>query len=293
VAALIAKGSTPGLFESLAEACGPVELSPFDELEAGEEIDRFTTCFAAEVIRRQKPNLLLVHLLDADHLQHFLGPDASEALHTFEVIDAQIGALRRATREAGIADRSVFVIVGDHGFVPVHTSVNVDALLLAAGFATVGEEANVSLAPEVRAEPLGGSCAFYVQEQEKNDAALARRLEPAIGRDGDRLRRGGPGTADGPADSVDPPARRCADPGTAARSEARRRRRARRGGRLRLRPEGPWRRLRGRQLVLSVASAMDAYVARGESPDHRRNRARGLEGTRRRLSLPLVGLSGR
>lgn len=188
VPGLIREGSTPGLFDELAKTCGPIEIPSFDALDAGEKLDRVTACFGAEVIRRHQPNLLLVHFLDADHQQHFMGPNSREALHAFELIDAHIGSLRRAARDAGIEKRTVFVIVGDHGFVRVHTNINIDGLLLATGFAELGEGGAVSVTQEVLAAPLGGSCAFYVRDA--SDTALSERLKAAIEREIDDRYRG-------------------------------------------------------------------------------------------------------
>src|SRR5688572_459167 len=130
---LLREDSTPGLFDELEATCGRVQIPSFEAPDAGEKLDSMTACFAAQVLRTRRPDLLLVHFLDADHRQHFSGIESPEARRAFERIDALIGKLRRAAEQAGVARETVFVIVGDHGFVPVHTIVNLNALLLATG----------------------------------------------------------------------------------------------------------------------------------------------------------------
>jgi len=184
LAARLRAGSTPGLFDDLAAKCGPIELPGFEAPEAGAVLDRMTSCFAAALIREERPNLLLVHFLDADHRQHFAGPDSPEARHAFELIDGFVGELRAAARDGGIEDETVFVIVGDHGFAPVHTNLNLAALLLGAGFARIGESAGIELDPGIRVAALGGSAALYLDDPK--DQALAQRLERSLQAEVDR-----------------------------------------------------------------------------------------------------------
>ncbi|WP_101757666.1 alkaline phosphatase family protein [Oceanicoccus sp. KOV_DT_Chl] len=155
----IRQGSTPGLYEALAEEGAPTSIASFDHPDGGQQLDELTTHLAVKLIQKKTPQLLLVHFLDADHRQHFSGPDDAGSMHSFELIDQSIGKLRDAVRQAGLEHKTNFIIVGDHGFVPVHTGINVYALLrqLAGG----DRAAMASLTPMV----LGGSGAFYPGEQ--------------------------------------------------------------------------------------------------------------------------------
>jgi predicted AlkP superfamily pyrophosphatase or phosphodiesterase len=156
---------------------GPVQITSFEKAEAGEQLDQMTTKFAAQVLREYKPHLLLLHFLDADHRQHFSGPTSAEAKHAFEMTDQQIGELRRAAQDAGILDTTAFVIVGDHGFVAVHTSINVNGLLAATGYGKVAADDSFS-SSGVIASPIGGAAAFYLEDL--NDKKLAVRISAEI-----------------------------------------------------------------------------------------------------------------
>lgn len=125
----IADGSTPGLYAALEAAAGRFEIPSFDKADAGEKLDRMTAAYAAEIIRRHKPDLMLIHFLDVDHVEHAHGPDSAEARHAVELVDDNIGKVLAALRDAGIANQTNVVIVGDHGFAKVHTSINLAALL--------------------------------------------------------------------------------------------------------------------------------------------------------------------
>jgi predicted AlkP superfamily pyrophosphatase or phosphodiesterase len=184
---LLRADSTPGLFDELEQSCGRAQIPSFEAPDAGEKLDDVTGCFAAQLLRTRKPDLLLVHFLDADHREHFAGVDSPEAHHAFERIDGQIGRLRRAAEQAGIAEETVFVIVGDHGFVSVHTIVNLNALLLATGYAKL-DGGKVVVARGVRIDALGGSAALYLEKPA--DAKLAARIEMALRAEIDRRYRG-------------------------------------------------------------------------------------------------------
>src|SRR5215813_1077349 len=174
---LIRSGATPGLFERLESKVGPVQIVSFEKAEAGEQLDQMTGKFAAEILREYKQHFLLLHFLDADHRQHLSGPTSADANHAFELIDQQIGDLRQAVQDAGILDTTTFVIVGDHGFVSVHTSINVNGLLAATGYGKVTTDGSFS-SPGVIATPIGGAAAFYLEHS--NDKKLAARISASF-----------------------------------------------------------------------------------------------------------------
>jgi predicted AlkP superfamily pyrophosphatase or phosphodiesterase len=160
VAELVRKGSTPGLFESLQTATGNVALLPFFARDSGTPLDAMTSRFANEVVQRHRPGLLLLHFLDFDHRQHYAGPGSGEACDALARIDSYVGELVSAYGKAGIADRTTFFVVSDHGFLPVHAEVNVAAVLAGAGW---GETDATSRAPDevFDLRLAGGSVVFY------------------------------------------------------------------------------------------------------------------------------------
>jgi predicted AlkP superfamily pyrophosphatase or phosphodiesterase len=74
---------------------------------------------AAHVIRTRRPGLLAIHLLLTDEVQHELGPSHYRSLAALSAADHAVGRLVEAVREAGIGDRTTFVVTADHGFATV------------------------------------------------------------------------------------------------------------------------------------------------------------------------------
>ena len=177
VADLIRQGSTEGLFEDLAKQFGPLTLLPINDPAACIALDKMTTDFAAEIMRRYKPNLLLMHLLDVDHEQHISGIDTPQVFQSFERIDALIGTMLKAVQQAGIRDQTTFIIVGDHGFLPVHASLDFNALLVENGLLSV-DEAGKILPWSVFVQGNGGSAAVYVKD--RNDRELIARVNDIL-----------------------------------------------------------------------------------------------------------------
>jgi predicted AlkP superfamily pyrophosphatase or phosphodiesterase len=169
VAARVKAGSSPGLFESLESRGKPVSLLPFGDRESGVPLDAMTAAFSQEIVRRFKPNLLLLHFLDLDHREHFEGIASPGACASLERIDRHIAGIRTAYGEAGILDRTTFFVVSDHGFSPLHTVINVRELLKQSGWDAA---AGAALDDSAQVRFAGGSAAVYLKTP--GDAVRAR-----------------------------------------------------------------------------------------------------------------------
>ncbi|HUQ29034.1 MAG TPA: ectonucleotide pyrophosphatase/phosphodiesterase [Usitatibacter sp.] len=167
VAARVKAGSTPGLFDSLESQGGKaISLLPFGDAEAGIPLDDMTGAFAQEVIRRHKPNLLLVHFLDLDHREHTDGIGSPGACASLQRLDHHVAGIRSAYKDAGILDQATFFVVSDHGFAPLHTAINVRELLKQSG---MEDAVDVRLA--------GGSAAVYLKDAGSIAAQVRSRVE--------------------------------------------------------------------------------------------------------------------
>jgi predicted AlkP superfamily pyrophosphatase or phosphodiesterase len=132
----VAKYATPGLlFEALLEIGPP---------QPGQELDVTRTHLATFILKKHKPNLLLVHLVDLDEEEHQFGPDSPQAAATLEKIDSHIGELLAADRAAGLADSTDVFVVSDHGFLPVQTEIKPNVLFVKAGLLTADEKGSVT-----------------------------------------------------------------------------------------------------------------------------------------------------
>lgn len=154
--------STPGLFAKFEKAEGATEISSHisDSRRAQQ---------AAFLIHNYKPNLLLVHLTDFDHEEHLHGPGSREAYKTLESIDEAIGEIRRAVHEAGLSDRTSWLIVSDHGFLSVSKDFQPNAFLSSLGLAAQPSKPDTW---RVAAQITGGTVSFRARDP-KDEVAKA------------------------------------------------------------------------------------------------------------------------
>lgn len=96
-------------------------------------LDLFTTAIACDTIERKKPDLTMVHLLDADMQKHHFGPNTPEAAESLRQLDNRLGELMDSLEKAGIADSTSILVFSDHNCCPVHTSIMPNDMLKNAG----------------------------------------------------------------------------------------------------------------------------------------------------------------
>jgi predicted AlkP superfamily pyrophosphatase or phosphodiesterase len=113
----------------LADLESTLATSYFQEgSAAGSQI---RTRFSIEMMRRYKPQFMLVHLVAVDYASHRHGPFSAESKRALEAEDAMIGELAAAMR-ANDPD-TVVAVVSDHGPVPVTRALNVRVAFIEAG----------------------------------------------------------------------------------------------------------------------------------------------------------------
>ena len=148
----VAKFATPGLLLEALMMLGP----PL----AGEDQDVTRTHLAEYLIKKHAPNLLLVHLETLDETEHQHGPESAEAVATLERIDARIGEIIGAVKEAGLENSTDFFLVSDHGFMSINRVIAPNVLLAKAGLLTVDAQGRVTGA-KVATVSNGGSFFIY------------------------------------------------------------------------------------------------------------------------------------
>jgi predicted AlkP superfamily pyrophosphatase or phosphodiesterase len=124
--------------------------------------DEIWTRAGEHIVTTHKPNLLLLHLLTTDSVQHTYGPDTLAARAALSLADAKVGRLVDAYRRAGILDRTTFFVVSDHGFRQYRKTIRPNALLKQRGLS--------GLAWVV---PEGGTAMVYVTRRVDKAATLA------------------------------------------------------------------------------------------------------------------------
>jgi predicted AlkP superfamily pyrophosphatase or phosphodiesterase len=116
--------------------------------------DRVRTMFAVDMLRRDRPGFMTVHLSSLDEEEHLHGPFSAEANADLEQIDGLLGdlifAARQANRDAAI------VVVSDHGFAQIHDAINLFVPFEEAGLITLEKRSGGTAGPMVQswtAEP--------------------------------------------------------------------------------------------------------------------------------------------
>ena len=133
--------STTGLVDAVV-----ADLGGFGERDNLDPVkrDRFATAAAVRILRTDKPNLLVIHLMQTDSAQHADGPGSASARAAYERIDAHLGEIMQATKEAGISARTTFVITGDHGFSRVHSLFQPNVALREAGLLRTDDQGRIT-----------------------------------------------------------------------------------------------------------------------------------------------------
>jgi len=95
--------------------------------------DRIYTRAAIDIIREHHPDLLLLHLLALDSIEHETGFGNNSGRDTIAFLDDRVKDVIDAVRAAGELDRTTFIIVSDHGQQNVHQRMHPNVLLKQAG----------------------------------------------------------------------------------------------------------------------------------------------------------------
>lgn len=173
---LLTRFTTPALLDILSSlGIAPEKKAEWAKIDgAGKALwDWMHTQVAVRVLKEYRPHLLLLHLNVVDALEHRNGRDSPEAYWACQLADRAIADLIAATEEAGLAARTTFFVVSDHGFHNYTKLIHVNAVLRDAGLITTAGTRIV----ESRAHFLSasGSGGIYILD-EPNRATITREL---------------------------------------------------------------------------------------------------------------------
>jgi predicted AlkP superfamily pyrophosphatase or phosphodiesterase len=171
---LLEQLSSPGLLDAVAIERGrPI---PYPVTDA----DRADT--AVYLIRRHRPQLLLLHLIDLDGAQHDHGPRSLEALAAAEAVDSELGKLLGALEDTRLLAHTLVAVVSDHGFLRVSERLYPNTLLREAGLVRLDDEGKVT-SWKAWFHASGGSAALYLADPADGGTldVVRRRLEAVLG----------------------------------------------------------------------------------------------------------------
>lgn len=126
-------GIFPTVFSVVREACPKAEIAVMyewdgikhlvDTLALSNHVHAFATpempdrlcTLAEEYIIEKRPNLLAICFDEPDHIGHAAGHDTPEYYETLGRLDGYVGRIVAAIEKAGIKDKTVVIVTGDHG----------------------------------------------------------------------------------------------------------------------------------------------------------------------------------
>ena len=164
--------STPGLLAELEPELGayPRALT----VESDEQRVRYAT----RILEKKRPNLLTLHLISLDRVQHVTGPFSPETMAALERLDAMVGTLRTAAET--LAPGGAYVaIVSDHGFGKTAMQLNLYSEFRRAGLLTVSGQGKVT---DWKAMPWTAGGAIAVVLKDGGDASTLEEVRSLLAR---------------------------------------------------------------------------------------------------------------
>jgi predicted AlkP superfamily pyrophosphatase or phosphodiesterase len=154
-------GTRPWLDELRAEGI-PVDHHGtwVGEKTGGVQRDWLYTRMAAQVLKRHAPNLLLIHLVETDHVQHRVGPQTDDAYWAVSYADDRVRDLVEAVEASPMRGKTTIFVCSDHGFMPVAKDIRPNVRLKQLGLVEMTGDKVTTRA--VYCRPEGGACALYV-----------------------------------------------------------------------------------------------------------------------------------
>jgi predicted AlkP superfamily pyrophosphatase or phosphodiesterase len=147
--------------------------------QPGADTDTEKARLAVYLIKAHRPNLMLLHLDAVDEAEHQHGPQSTEAESALERVDARIGEVLAAVKEAGLGGSTDVFVVSDHGFLPVEREIRPNVLLAKAGLLTADDQGAVT-GGKVATVSNGGSFFIYWPEGTDLKGEVVTALRPLV-----------------------------------------------------------------------------------------------------------------
>ncbi|WP_088815264.1 MULTISPECIES: ectonucleotide pyrophosphatase/phosphodiesterase [Listeria] len=129
------------------------------------QLDDFITASVIDTIQTKKPGLLMAHFVDMDSMRHRYGVTSDEAKSALQRHDKRLGEIIEATKEAGIFEKSVFAVLGDHYQIDVDTILRLNILFAEYNWLSAGNDNKIETW-QVYAKSCDGSAYIYIKNPE-------------------------------------------------------------------------------------------------------------------------------
>lgn len=108
-----------------------------------EDMVVYSVDIALDILRNQKPDLLMCHVIHLDHARHVYGVEGKEVEHSLRELDMVAGRFIKAARDAGVLQETNFVILGDHGQINIEKKIFMNKAFQEAGLIQLDKDCNV------------------------------------------------------------------------------------------------------------------------------------------------------
>jgi len=152
------------------------------ESSGGVQRDWLYVKMAAQVLREHRPNLLVIHLVEPDHVQHRHGPRTDEAYWSVSYADDRIRELKEAVAASPLGERTTMFICSDHGFFPITREIRPNVVLHKLGLLELAD--GKTTAKSAYCVSQGGGCAVYVLDEDRREDIIAQLTRELAGIEG-------------------------------------------------------------------------------------------------------------
>jgi predicted AlkP superfamily pyrophosphatase or phosphodiesterase len=135
--------------------------------------DQFLTRMAEEIMVRHQPNLMLLHFIETDTVQHKSGPSSPQFRAALKRTDRLLKRLYTTVQKAGLGPHTVFIVTGDHGFTDVSYMFAPNVLLIKNGF--IQREGSETVDWTAMVENTSGSAGVYLKDPDDKKTLRAIR----------------------------------------------------------------------------------------------------------------------
>lgn len=140
------------------------------ESSGGVPRDWLYSRMAAHVLQNHSPNLLLIHLVEVDHVEHRHGPRSADAYWSVSHADDRLRDIVEAVEKSPRRGRTTILVASDHGFFPIEQEIRPNVVLRKLGYIPSEKGAK----RQARCLSQGGACMVYVLDEENRDQIRQR-----------------------------------------------------------------------------------------------------------------------
>lgn len=167
---LHARYTTPGFVEELAKV--GIDISQLGQWGWGKQYstqrDLVYTQVTKHLLSQHQVNLILLHLITPDGVEHAYGPNTPPAYQAVAESDARIGELWQALQQQPFAGKSALFIVSDHGFAAYDKFIRPNVILKRIGLIETDDNNSVTRRA-AWCVAQGGSAFIYVLDDDRRD----------------------------------------------------------------------------------------------------------------------------